>query len=57
MRKGRLATRSLPDSKFFEVRQFERIEYPLERAVENFLKHEGGVSDDARRALMSALGR
>ena len=54
MKKGRLVTRSLPDIKFFNVRQFERIEYPVERAVENFLKHGGGVSDTARRALLSA---
>ena len=55
MKKGRLVTRSLPDLKFFSVRQFERIEYPVERAVENFLKHGGGVSEAARRALLSAL--
>ena len=55
MKKGRLVTQSLPDTKFFNVRRFERIEYPLERAVENFLKHGGGVSDAARRALRSAL--
>ena len=55
MKKGRLVTQSLPDIKFFNVRRFERIEYPLERAVENFLKHGGGVSEAARRALRSAL--
>ena len=55
MKKGRLVTRSLPDIKFFNVRQFERIEYPVERAVENFLKHGGGVSEAARRALLSVL--
>ena len=55
MKKGRLVTHSLPDLKFFNVRQFERIEYPVERAVENFLKHGGGVSEAARRALLSAL--
>jgi hypothetical protein len=36
------------------VRGFERIEYPIERAVDNFLKHAGGVSDAARRALLAA---
>ena len=51
-----LTTQSLPDTKFFGLRGFERIEYPLERAVENFLKHGGGVSDTARRALL-ALAR
>ena len=56
MKKGQLTTRSLPDTKFFGVRGFERIEYPIERAVENFLKHGGGVSDAARRALL-ALAR
>ena len=55
MKKGRLVTRSLPDIKFFNVRRFERIEYPLERAAENFLKHGGGVSAAARRALLSAV--
>lgn len=56
MKKGRLTTQSLPDTKFFSVRGFERIEYPIERAVDNFLKHGGGVSDAARRALL-ALAR
>ena len=55
MKKGRLVTRSLPDIKFFNLRQFERIEYPVERAVESFLKHGGGVSEAARRALLSVL--
>jgi len=53
MKKGRLTTQSLPATKFFSVRRFERIEYPIERAVENFLKHGGGVSDAARRALLA----
>ncbi len=56
MRKGQLAVRSLPDTKFFGLRGFERIEYPIERAVDNFLRHGGGVSDAARRALQ-ALAR
>jgi hypothetical protein len=55
MKKGRLTTQSLPDIKFFNVRRFERVEYPLERAVENFLKHGGGVSEAARRALRSVV--
>ncbi len=55
MTKGRLITRSLPDIKFFNLRQFERIEYPVERAVENFLKHGGGVSEKARRALLALV--
>jgi hypothetical protein len=55
MKKGRLTTQSLPDIKFFNVRGFERVEYPLERAVENFLKHGGGVSEAARRALRAAI--
>ena len=55
MKKGRLTTQSLPDIKFFNVRRFERVEYPLERAVENFLRHGGGVSDAARRALRSVV--
>ena len=54
IKKGRLVTRSLPDIKFFNLRRFERIEYPIARAVENFLAHGGGVSDTARRALLSA---
>ena len=55
MKKGRLVTHALPDRKFFDVRRFERVEYPLERAVENFLKHGGGVSDTARRALLALV--
>ena len=55
LKKGRLVTQSLPDIKFFGVRQFERIEYAVERAVESFLKHGGGVSEAARRALSSVL--
>jgi hypothetical protein len=55
MRKGRLVPHALPDQKFFDVRRFERVEYPLERAVENFLQHGGGVSDAARRALRALV--
>ena len=55
MKIGRLVTRSLPDIKFFNLRQFERIEYPVEQAVESFLKHGGGVSKAARRALASVI--
>ena len=55
MKTGRLVTQSLPDIKFFNVRRFERIEYSLERAVENFLKHGGGVSETARRALLALV--
>jgi len=55
MKTGRLVTRSLPDVKFFNLRQFERIEYPVGQAVESFLKHSGGVSEAARRALASVL--
>ena len=55
MKTGRLVTRSLPDIKFFNLRQFERIEYPVGRAVDSFLKHGGGVSEAARVALLSVL--
>jgi hypothetical protein len=55
MKRGTLTTQSLPDSKFFDLRQFERIAYAIECAVADFLKHEGGVSEPARRALKSAL--
>lgn len=55
MKKGRLVPHALPDKKFFDVRGFERVEYPLERAVDNFLQHGGGVSDTARRALRSLV--
>ena len=55
MKKGRLATHALPDKKFFDLRRFERVEYPLERAAENFLKHGGGVSEAAARALRSLV--
>ena len=57
MRKGRLVPHALPDRKFFDVRRFERVEYPLERAVENFLQHGGGVSEKAQRALRSLVKR
>ena len=55
MKKGRLLTHSLPDKKFFDERGFERVEYALERAVENFLEHGGGVSEAAARALRSLV--
>lgn len=55
MKKGKLVTQSMADKKFFDERRFERVEYPLERAVENFLRHGGGVSDAARRALLTVL--
>ena len=55
MKTGRLVTRSLPDLRFFNLRQFERIEYPVKQAVESFLKHSGGVSEAARLALLSVL--
>ena len=55
MKKGRLTTQALPDIKFFDLRRFERVEYPLERAVDNFLRHGGGVSEAARRALLSVV--
>lgn len=55
MKKGKLVTRSLPDSKFFSVRRFERIEYSVAHAVESFLSHGGGVSEAARRALLSLV--
>ena len=55
MKKGKLVTQSIADKKFFDERRFERVEYPLERAVENFLMHGGGVSEAARRALLTVL--
>jgi hypothetical protein len=55
MKKGRLTPRALPDKKFFDERRFERVEYPVERAVENFLNHGGGVSETARRALLALV--
>ena len=55
MKKGRLVTQSMTDKRFFDARHFERIEYPLERAVEDFLRHAGGVSDSVRRELLIVL--
>lgn len=55
MKKGRLVTHGLTDRKFFDARRFERVEYPLERAVDNFLKHAGGVSGTAARALRNLV--
>jgi len=55
MKKGKLVTHGLTDQIFFDERRFERVEYPLERAIENFLQHSGGVSDTAARALRGLL--
>lgn len=55
MKKGKLVTQVLADKKFFDLRRFERVEYPLVRAVENFLQHGGGVSETAARALRALV--
>lgn len=55
MTPGKLVTRALADRKFFDERRFERVEYPLARAVQNFLNHSGGVSPAALRALRLLL--
>ena len=51
MTSGTLKTTTLAESKFFGERRFERVEYPLARAIQNFLNHRGGVSPAALRAL------
>ncbi|NDE18400.1 hypothetical protein EBZ80_26160 [bacterium] len=35
-----------------QQRGFKDIDYPLDRAVDHFLRHNGGLSDAARRALL-----
>jgi hypothetical protein len=55
MKKSKLVTQALPEQKFFDLRRFERVEYQVERAVENFLQHAGGVSETAARALRSLV--
>ena len=55
MKTGRLVTRSLPDVKFFNLRQFERVEYPVKQDVKSLLKQRDGVSEAARLALLSVL--
>lgn len=51
MTAGMLKTTTLSESRFFAERRFERVEYPLARAIQNFLNHRGGVSPAALRAL------
>ncbi len=55
MTAGKLVTTALTERRFFDERRFERVEYPLARAVQNFLNHRGGVSTSALRALRSLL--
>lgn len=37
------------------ARQFQPIDYPVPRAVRQYLRHAGGVSGKARKALKSLL--
>jgi hypothetical protein len=55
MTRGKLIPKSLPDCRFFVLRGFERVECALDRAVKEFLNHPGGVTQTARRALLSAV--
>lgn len=38
-------------------RVFRPLRYPLRRAVRQYLKHSGGVSDRARKALRGLLAK
>src|SRR3954470_16845685 len=55
MRKGRLVTSALPKEKFFKARGFERTEYPLQTALDQFLEHRSGLSKTAREVLLAFL--
>jgi len=48
---GELTVRKFTDEDL-EARGFHEIQYPLDRAVDHFLRHRGGISDAARRALL-----
>jgi hypothetical protein len=48
---GELTLRKFTDEDL-EARGFREIQYPLDRAVDHFLRHNGGISDAARRALL-----
>ena len=52
---GELTVRRFTDQDLDE-RGFRDINYPLDRAVAQFLRHNGGVSDAARRALNALQG-
>jgi hypothetical protein len=48
---GELTVSKFTDEDLQE-RGFKDIDYPLDRAVDYFLRHNGGLSDAARRALL-----
>jgi hypothetical protein len=48
---GELTVSKFTDEDLQE-RGFKDIDYPLDRAVDHFLRHNGGLSDAARRALL-----
>jgi hypothetical protein len=48
---GELTVSKFTDEDLQE-RGFKDINYPLDRAVDHFLRHNGGLSDAARRALL-----
>lgn len=52
---GELTVRRFTDDDL-NGRGFKEINYPLDRAVQHFLRHNGGVSDAARRALIELQG-
>lgn len=51
---GELVVRSLSDDEMRE-RMFRPLEYPINKAVRKYLKHAGGVSPKARKALKGVL--
>jgi hypothetical protein len=51
---GELVLRSLSTAEMAD-RGFRPIEYPLKKAVRVYLKHAGGISSKARKALRSLV--
>lgn len=52
MESGQLTTTRLTQEQYDEV-CFKQIDYPLEKAIQIFINHPGGISEAARRALES----
>lgn len=50
MDEGELQLRAIPDEQFFSRYQF-MADYPIDRAIDHYLNHTGGLSDRARAAL------
>lgn len=55
LEEGELVVRALAPAEMAE-RGFRPLEYPVKRAVRKYLKHAGGVSSKARKALKGLVG-